>query len=219
MNQHDQAPEGPASLNPRSAGCMLTAVAVVGAVVAAWLGLRLLQASSGDMALAAARNGVGTAGLYPETRDLIEAQLVRVEEAHSAGDLTPAQVISAVDGLLQTPCLPSLRLRQILEGDLPASGLSEEQRAGVAEALSSLWQGLLLGEITVGQLSGALGLVPTPKGETAPPLSDADLLDIQARALEARSASTEGPAQEARPFPDDVDLFRLHVDTVLAETP
>ena len=130
MNQQEQANTGPASVNPRSAGCILTAVAIVAAVVAAWLGLRLLKASSGDMALAAARNGMATSGLQAETSTLIEAQLARVEAALSGEQISPAEVISAVNGLLQTPALPALRLRQILLVDLPASTLPEEQRAG-----------------------------------------------------------------------------------------
>lgn len=214
MSQQPQVAEGPASLNPRSAGCVLTAVAVLAAVVAAWLGMRLLKASSGDMALAAARSGVATAGLDAETRELLEVELGRVDAALQAGQLTPAQVISAVNGLLQTPCLPALRLERVLEVDLPASTLPDDRRAQVTDALLNLWRGLELGEITAGQVSGALGLAALPEGEAAPLLDDDDLLAIQARALEALPeprTSLEG----FLPPPDPVEDFRLHVDAVL----
>ncbi len=216
MNQHDQATEGPASINPRSAGCILTAVAVVAAVVAAWLGMRLLKASSGDMALAAARNGVATSGLQTETCTLLEAQLARVEAAHRDEQLSPAEVISAVNGLLQTPALPALRLRQILRVDLPASTLPEAQRAEVGEALANLWSGLLLEDVTAGQVSGALGLSPVPEGQVAPPLGDEELLGIRARALEVRPEPWVGSLEGFRPLPDPVEDFRAHVDAILA---
>lgn len=216
MTPQPQSAEGPASLNPRSAGCILTAVAILGAVVAAWLGMRLLRASSGDMALAAARNGVATSGLEAETRQRIEEQLLRVEAAHHGGELTPAQVISSVNGLLQTPCLTSLRLLQVLERDLPASTLPEEQQGEVADALSVLWWQLLREEVTVGQVSEALGLSPVPEGQVAPPLGDEELLSIRARALEVRPEPRVGSLDGFGPLPDPVEDFRAHVDAILA---
>ena len=216
MNQQEQANTGPASVNPRSAGCILTAVAIVAAVVAAWLGLRLLKASSGDMALAAARNGMATSGLQAETSTLIEAQLARVEAALSGEQISPAEVISAVNGLLQTPALPALRLRQILLEDLPASTLPEEQRAQVGDALANLWSGLLLEDVTAGEVSSALGLAPVPEGQTAPLLGDDELLALRDRALEARPEPWAGSLEGFLPLPDPVEEFRLHVDGVLA---
>lgn len=219
MTPQPQTAEGPASLNPRSAGCILTAVAILGAVVAAWLGMRLLKASSGDMALAAARNGVATSGLEAETRQRIEKHLLRVEAAHHGGELTPAQVISSVNGLLQTPCLTSLRLLQILERDLPASTLPEDQQGEVADALTGLWRQLLREEVTVGQVSEALGLSPGADGAAAPLLRDQELLAIRARAMEIRAAIPEGSTEGSPPLPDPLDDFRLHVDAVLGEAP
>lgn len=215
MNQESPSAEGPASLNPRSAGCILTAVAVLAAVVAGWLGLRLLKASSGDMALAAARNGLATSGLGSEPRDLLEAQLLRVEDAHHAGDLSPAQVIAAVNGLLQTPCLPTLRLRRVMEVDLPASTLPEDARAELAGSLAVLWRRLEAGEITVGQLSGVLGLGPVEPGEEATRLSDPELEAVGARAREVLATGSGDQPREAGPLPDPVEDFRLHVEGIL----
>lgn len=215
MNQQPQTAEGPASLNPRSAGCILTAVAILAAIVAGWLGLRLLRASSGDMALAAARNGVATSGLGAETRGRLEAQLRRVEGAHHAGELTPAQVIEAVNGLLQTPCLPALRLQRVLEVDLAASGLTPASRGELAAALASLRRRVEAGEITVGALNATLDLAPATPGEAAAPLGD---LELEAILTRAREVLAEGPppaVDAASDPPDPVEVFGLHVDRVL----
>ena len=166
MTASSQQPEGPASLDPRSPGCILTAVALAAAAVAGWLGLRLLEANSGEMALAAARRGVTTSGLAAPTQALLEAELVRIEEAHLAERLEPAEVIAAVDGLLQTPCLPWLRLRQVRDLDLPASGLADPDRARLARDLDDLELMLRQGAITSGQASEVLGL-QTVEGGTA----------------------------------------------------
>ena len=219
MTAPDQTPEGPASLDPRSPGCILTAVALAAAAVAGWLGLRLLEANSGEMALAAARRGVTTSGLAAPTQALLEAELVRVEEAHLAERLEPAEVIAAVDGLLQAPCLPWLRLRQVRELDLPASGLADPDRARLARDLDDLELMLRQGAITAGQASEVLGL-QTVEGGTAV-VGDDELLRIAGRMAALREA-TEA-TESASPEPDPgagrpagpIEAFRAHVDTIL----
>jgi len=219
MTAPDQTPEGPASLDPRSPGCILTAVALAAAAVAGWLGLRLLEANSGEMALAAARRGVTTSGLAAPTQALLEAELVRVEEAHLAERLEPAEVIAAVDGLLQTPCLPWLRLRQVRELDLPASGLAEPDRARLARDLDDLELMLQRGAITSGQASEVLGL-ETVAGGTAV-VGDDELRSIAGRmtALRAATEAEESAAPEGDPgaaLPaGPIEAFRAHVDTIL----
>ena len=219
MTASSQQPEGPASLDPRSPGCILTAVALAAAAVAGWLGLRLLEANSGEMALAAARRGVTTSGLAAPTQALLEAELVRVEEAHLAERLEPAEVIAAVDGLLQTPCLPWLRLRQVRDLDLPASGLADPDRVRLARDLDDLELMLRQGAITSGQASEVLGL-ETVEGGTAV-VGDDELRSIAGRmtALRAATEAEEPAASEGDPgaaLPaGPIEAFRAHVDTIL----
>lgn len=193
MSDSTTQPAGPASLNPTSPGCILALLTIATLVLLTWFGLGRLKEASGDMAISAANNAVATSGLGAPTRAGVEAELERIEAAHHAGELDSRGVVLFVNEVLQTPFLPHLRLQQLLDVDLPSSGLPASEKEALDLQLRRLWYWSTQQAVTIGELSDALGLATTPPGAQALPLTDEELQGLRER-TSAIMASATPPA-------------------------
>lgn len=216
-----EAPAGPPSLDPTSAGCLVPFGIGLVVIFVAWLGLRSIREHTGPWAVQAAKTAIDRSGLQERDRTALRDGVDRLESSFDAGRIDAQQVVDGVEGILENALIPKLAIEDARVRRLPASGLSSEfqQRA---DATLAEFLGLVEVELLeTSQVYRALGpLAMVPDDGSPPELSDGELRRLVGRtevAIDSIDERRRGMKTVRKVTRETLlEDFERHVDAIVA---
>ena len=217
----------PAMLNPKSLGCILPGVLAVIVLGLAWSGMQSIIGNTGKWSLTAADYGLASAGLPPQVKAPFTLEIQRLRVAYSDGSLDAQGVVKGVSGLLETRAIQLLVVDDLIVRRLPASQLTDDEKASIRAAMGTVAVCVDGGQIPLKSLLMILGpLAEVPEDGTEKDITDEDLKGIGERAVAALAKEEKGKKvvevpEDPRAVDADAILgrFRAHIDETLAAEP
>ena len=199
-------------------GCLITFVMLlaVAGVAAWWLSQnwRELASEAGSEAI---KEGINATDLPEPEKAEMAVEVDRVAQAFRAGDLSPEQLGSIMEQIVESPLMTTLVASAIESKYIANSGLSDKEKEEGRQTLRRFIRGGVDGNISQGGIDEAMQHVATRAGEgnweLRDQVSDEDLRKFLEAAKDEADAA-EVPAEIENVDPSDE--FRRIIDEAMA---
>lgn len=202
-------------------GCLIAfIILVIIGLLGAWWVSRNWRGMLSGIASSAFNQAIDESQLPEAEKQEVKAEIERVTKGFTDGTITDQQMGQIMDGLLQSPLLPTVMVKGIESQYFDKSGLSAEEKAEGSVALQRFTNGMLTQKIG----GAALDKVLAPIGDKQPDgewklrekVTDDELRQFIAAAK--AEADAAGIPEEVPPFDPSEELKKI-IDAALNSAP